>query len=331
MTILLILIFFLNLLIFFKLKNISNFINIFDYPDNILKKHHYKVPSLGGLILLTNLIVIFVYNFFFSRLIIFDFTNIEYLSMFFLITVFFSLGLIDDKYKISPEKRLITSIIFVYAALSLNSDLIITQLNFSFYKNTIYLNNFSFFFTVFSILVLVNSLNFYDGINCQSIIFLIVGFLYLSINSNYSAFYYLLVMVLFFLLYLNYRNKIFLGDSGIYLSAILLSICLIYEYNIFESILYADHIFIVLLLPGIDLLRLFFTRIIRGKNPFHGDRLHVQHLLINNLSILKSNLVLLILILIPIFLTILEINFFLIFSYFVITYLLTIYKFQKYD
>ena len=38
-----------------------------------------------------------------------------------------------------------------------------------------------------------------------------------------------------------------------------------------------DEIFILMLLPGIDMLRLFVQRIYNRKNPFLGDREHLHH------------------------------------------------------
>ena len=64
---------------------------------------------------------------------------------------------------------------------------------------------------------------------------------------------------------LNFKNLLFLGDSGIYLLTIILSISLIYEYNVQKNIIYADEIFFLLLFPGVDLLRLTITRCLIQK------------------------------------------------------------------
>ena len=42
----------LNCLLFINLKKLSNFINVFDKPDNKLKKHTATVPLLGEQIVL---------------------------------------------------------------------------------------------------------------------------------------------------------------------------------------------------------------------------------------------------------------------------------------
>ena len=45
------------------------------------------------------------------------------------------------------------------------------------------------------------------------------------------------------------------------------------------------------MVPGIDMLRLFMTRIYNKKNPFKGDLNHLHHLLKNKFNnLLKTNL-----------------------------------------
>ena len=55
----------LNCLLFINLKKLSNFINVFDKPDNKLKKHTATVPLLGGTILVINfsLMILFIFIF----------------------------------------------------------------------------------------------------------------------------------------------------------------------------------------------------------------------------------------------------------------------------
>ena len=137
------------------------------------------------------------------------------------------------------------------------------------------------------------------------------------------------------MLFLNLKNKIFLGDSGIYTLGSILVFLLIYEHNIFETIRFADEIFLLLILPGIDLLRLSITRIKNGKNPFYGDRNHIHHILINKFSLLFTNIILFLLFIFPIIMfSFFKINFFVTFSIFLFIYIFLIQFFysngQKY-
>ena len=320
-----------NLLILFNLKKFSRFINIYDKPNKKLKKHKSNVPLVGGIIIIINIIIYSFLSLFFET----PFKNIvilnkEYISVFFLATSFFLLGLYDDKFKLNPGKKFFLSIVFCIFALTLNKNLLIENVNLSFLDRTIIFNEFSFFFTLFCVIILINSLNFYDGINGQSLIFFIIVFGYLSIQSPLQLFYLILIFVCIFILFLNLQNKIFLGDSGVYLLGSILAILLIYEYNIFKTIRFADEIFLLLILPGLDLLRLTVMRILKGKNAFYGDRNHIHHLLIKRNSLIKTNLILAVLTSLPIILfKVLVLNFFLVFIFFVIIYCFAILKMKK--
>jgi len=318
---------FLNFIIYLKIDKISVLINLYDRPDNKLKKHKSSTPLLGGLIFFLNLFLIIFFNYLLDlKIIILQIKFQNYFVIIFLIISFFLMGLIDDKYKLKPEKKILFSIIFLIISLILNNDLLLTDLNFSFYKK-IFLNNFNFFFTIFCIIILVNAINFYDGINGQSIILFLISFIFLAYKSPNFIFYLIICSLLIFILFLNLSNKIFMGDNGIYLLSILLSICLIYEYKEFKSILYVDEIFFLLILPGYDLLRLTLTRIAKGKNPLYGDRNHIHHLLNDKFSLLKSNIILLLLIILPIFLfTFLRFNFFIVLLLITFIYVFVILK-----
>ena len=320
-----------NIIIFLNLKQIANYLNIFDKPDNKLKKHRSSVPLLGGVILIINFLILVLIqaslDFEFKEL---EISNRNFFSIIFLLTSFFLLGLIDDKHKLKPEKKFFLSILFSILTLSANNDLIISDLSFSFYKHVIFLNDFSFFFTIFCIIILINALNFYDGINGQSIIFFLIIFSYLAYKSPLLNFYLLMILILIFLLFLNLKNYIFMGDNGIFFTGSILIIAIIYEYNELKTIKNVDEIFLLLMLPGYDLLRLSVTRIFKGKNAFYGDRNHIHHLLINKFSLIKTNIILILLILIPICLyTLLNLNFFIALIIFTTIYILLILKLSK--
>ena len=318
-----------NFLLFINLKRIANFVNIFDKPDGKLKLHKIKTPIVGGFILASNFFIIFFYQIFFLKnflsLDINNFNNLELFSLLILIYAYFFLGLYDDKYKLNPSKRLIISILIILIAIFLNKNLLITNLSLSFYGNKIFLNNLSIAFTIFCILILTNSLNFYDGINAQSCLIFIYFFSYLLFRSNFNFFYLTSIILILIVMLPNTKNMFFLGDGGIYLLSIILSISLIYEHNIQRNIIHADEIFFLLLLPGLDLLRLTLSRSINKKNPFIGDRKHIHHLLVNKFSILFSNIFLFLMSIFPLFLFIfLNLNFFLTFFIYLITYIFLI-------
>jgi UDP-GlcNAc:undecaprenyl-phosphate GlcNAc-1-phosphate transferase len=84
--------------------------------------------------------------------------------------------------------------------------------------------------------------------------------------------------LLFIFAYLNFKNKVYLGDGGVYFLGFLASYFLIKTYN-FENIIYVEEIIIILLIPIVDMVRLFFTRIYLGRNPFLPDTNHIHHII----------------------------------------------------
>ena len=315
----------LNLFIFFNLKKVSKIINIYDVPDKKLKLHKKKIAIMGGMILAINFISLFIYQIFFLGDIfsirLEQLSFIEIILSFIIIFGYFFLGLYDDKFNLTPNTKIFFSIMITLMVIFFNDSLTIKMLSISFYENKVFLENYSYFFTIFCILILVNALNFYDGINGQSCIIFIISFFYLLLKSESHYFYFFCLIFILFVFLLNINNKIFLGDGGIYLLSIILSLSLIYEHNIQNNIIFADEIFFLLLLPGIDLLRLTVKRLLNLKNPFFGDRNHIHHLLIKKFSLLNTNLILFSVSIIPITLfSYLEINFFLVFFIFLVIY-----------
>ena len=128
-----------------------------------------------------------------------------------------------------------------------------------------------------------------DGINGNSaIIFLMYILLLYEKQIQYNHFLILICIPLLIFLYFNFRNKIYMGDSGIYFLSFLVSIYVINNYKFGSSNLSCEKIFLIFMIPGIDMLRLFCKRIYNKKNPFKGDLDHFHHLLIKKLNLKYS-------------------------------------------
>ena len=83
------------------------------------------------------------------------------------------------------------------------------------------------------------------------------------------------------------------------------------------------------MLPGIDLIRLFFKRIANKKNPLHPDRNHLHHLLIKKFTSIKSLLIMQFLIIIPLVISYYNIDRFIIILFSITIYSITIYFLEK--
>ena len=51
--------------------------------------------------------------------------------------------------------------------------------------------------------------------------------------------------------------------------------------------IYVDDIFILMMVPRLDFIRIFIERIYKGKNLFLGDKNHLHHLLLSKFRFRK--------------------------------------------
>ena len=234
----------INLIIIVNMNNISKIINLYDLPDKNLKIHKKKVPLIGGSILIFNVLFLILIEFIFQIKIFFFFQSLSEIFSFLLILLsFFILGFYDDKYKIKPSYKFFFSILISLFYIIINNNILIKSFSLSIYEHKIFLETFSVLFTIFCIIVLINSLNFFDGINGQLLIFSLLVFSYLLLKTNRYEFYVFIIIIILFCLFLNLRNQIFLGDNGVYVLSVILITSIIYENNIYKNFLYADEIF----------------------------------------------------------------------------------------
>ncbi len=268
----------LNLFFFYKFDYISKFLNLCDTPDGKLKKHNKPVSLLGGLSILINLYFIILLmkflgldNFLFKD-------NFSFI-MLFLATVFYLIGVVDDIKNLSPNLKLILVVLSITLMIFLFPELKLKLIKISFLDKFYYFNNFSTFFVILSFALLLNALNMFDGVNLQLILFSIFVFCFFILRDFISIFFLVLLIPMIFLAILNFKNKIFLGDGGVYILSAIIGCTFIYQYKNYENFLYGDEIFLILFLPAIDMLRLFILRIIDKKNPFKGDLRHLHHLI----------------------------------------------------
>ena len=235
-----------------------------------------QVPLSGG-------IYVLLFFYFFE-------TNVELLIF---ISILFVIGLIADLNLLnSPLKRFIIQIcLIVLFIISLNIQIEDVRID---WFNKLLLNNlFNIFFCSFCFLVLINGSNFIDGNNCLSIgyyflIFLIIIYL----NYNDLIFFEIeknlfFLILLFILLIFNLLNKLYLGDSGIYLISIYSGFTLI---DIFKSNFYISPYFIAVLLwyPAFEIL---FSLIRKFKNkfsPMDPDTMHLHQLIFFYLNKTKN-------------------------------------------
>ena len=327
-----------NFIILISFKYLSKKINIYDIPNQDRKLHQKNTPLLGGLIVSINIIIYFIIlvseNFLFDNKYFSEATQFglrEFFSFIIISMIIFFIGLFDDKFNLDPLKKILLLFITLYISIGLDNKLIIESLDLNIFEMNILLGSHSgLIFSIFSFLVLINALNLFDGLNMQSSgIFIFTYFIFI-INGIYLDIAIILLLANLTFFYLNYKDQCFYGDSGIYINSYFIGYILIKSYNTNQG-LSPETIFLLFLLPCVDMLRIFFIRIINNKNPFVGDRNHFHHLLKNKVT--NNNFVALIIFISTIspfcLFKFFNINFLIVITLFLIMYSIIIYVFRN--
>jgi UDP-GlcNAc:undecaprenyl-phosphate/decaprenyl-phosphate GlcNAc-1-phosphate transferase len=249
-----------------------------DKPDIIRKFHKKQIPLLGGIMVFSSFILINFYLIFLQEL---TKTN---LIIFACCMCCLVLGLIDDIKKISYKFKFLILIIIFYLFASLDQNLQINKIYFFTLNKDLYLNYLSMPFTILCLLLLINAINLIDGVDGLCILIAAI-FLTWPIYAfqNREHLYIVVIISLIYILYLNLKKNIFLGDSGSLFLGCLIGLNVILNYNREISKIHypVENIFITFMLPGLDMLRVFATRIFNNKNPFLPDRTHLHYLLLD--------------------------------------------------
>ena len=271
-------------------------INIFLIKNNtisnkLLSEHqsfanHFVLPTGGIFILLPMIYLLYPNNLFL----------ILTFSFLFLLGILSDLNILS-----SAKKRFLLQFILISIFVILNK-LQVLPTRIEIIDNVIEDTIFSYLFTVFCLLILVNGSNFIDGLNG-----LLLGYLSFIIVTLYQVEliqtldfsvekFNIFILFIFFILLLNFLNQLFLGDNGAYPLGFFVGFILIEIYNLNEKI---SPYFIILLLwyPCFEILFSIIRKIILKKNPLEPDTGHFhQNLLLFiknkfNLNILKSNII----------------------------------------
>ncbi len=261
--------------------------NLVDVPNH-RKSHSVPTPSLGGIGIFAGVIFSMVMWTPFNV-----FGDLQYILCAFIIV--FLIGAKDDILPMAPWKK-IAGEVLAACILVYKSNLRLT----SFYGVLgIYEipEMVSMVFSVFVILVIINAFNLIDGINGLSgsigtLISLVLGSWFMVIDSaEMSVMAFALVGSL--IAFLNYNispARIFMGDTGSLLVGMIIAILAIQFIESHRTLppgsIYAmksaPAVAIgILILPLFDTLRVFITRILKGRSPLSPDRNHIHHLLID--------------------------------------------------
>lgn len=207
----------------------------------------------------------------------------------------FILGLIDDKLKLSYKNKFAILIPLLFICILFSESFIISKYKFEVFKNiyTIENNILSVLITCFFLLLLMNAINLIDGINGLALgIFIIwLGYFNFFLLDNFSLFLNIILISSLITFYFIYKGKYFLGDSGSLFLSSMIGLLIIQEYNLkinSSDVFFVENIFILFMLPGYDMFRVFLFRTLNKKNPFIRSRDHLHDYLIKKLNLFTT-------------------------------------------
>jgi len=244
----------------------------FEY-HSVQKLHDKIIPRIGGFVLFLSLIF---YNFFKSS----TFSNYLILSLIRLI--FYSMKE-DLFFNVSASKRLIaialSALIFLYLNLHDLKILNIYLIQYSIQNKFLLLVFFTFCLVAFT-----NAFNMIDGLNglaTLTVFFILIALLISPINLNSDLTKLINILLIFNLSFFLFNfpfQKLFLGDSGAYLSGFIIGIVIIFSYQ--KSYEFGISLPLILIIyPTVELIFSVLRKIVQGKSPFCPDRQHL-HILI---------------------------------------------------
>ena len=317
-----------NLLIIIFSKKLIILFDIYDYPDSTRKFHKKKTSLFGGTIILINITLFCILYLLFDSTLV---KNINLIQFLIGSLLFYLLGLIDDKYDVNSNLKFFLGVVISFIVILIDQDILIDKLVFSSNDLIINLGKYSYIFSVICIVIFINALNMFDGINLQSGTYCFIVISSLFFFSEQTDLLIVINISLLSFLYLNYHSKVFFGDNGTHLLGFVIAYLVINTAQNSDYILLtADKIFMIMILPGIELIRLFFQRISNKRHPFSSDRNHIHHILLNNFKERQTLFIINLLIFIPIFfMFFFNTNYYFFIILYIIIYSVIIKKFKK--
>ena len=206
----------------------------------------------------------------------------------------FCIGIYADFSKnFKPILRILTQILIIGILLNI-FNILIKDVKIPIFNSFLNIDFLALIFTVFCVLVFVNGANLIDGVNLSAIgyFLLILIIIYiLSANNNFyvdKEFIKIQIPLFIIILIFNFFNRSYLGDSGIYLLALIVSVVLIKFINHNNSI---SPYFAVLLLwyPCFENLFSIIRRLLNRKATSEPDNKHLHHFIYSFLNKKKIN------------------------------------------
>jgi UDP-GlcNAc:undecaprenyl-phosphate/decaprenyl-phosphate GlcNAc-1-phosphate transferase len=250
--------------------------------------HKGNIPTLGGVAIFFGIVIS-------AALFYPEALEKEFRYLLAALVILFFVGLKDDLLVLDPKKKFIAQVVIALIMI-LMADIRITT-----FHGFININEIPYWgsvvLSVFVYVIIVNGFNLIDGIDGLAsgvaiLVSVVFSILFIFAEGYDYVFYAAILtgsLVAFFRFNVfSRKNKLFLGDTGSLIIGFLIAMITI-SFLEFENINVVSRsnrsvpvmAFGILIVPLFDTLRVFVIRIFRGESPFHADRRHIHHRLLD--------------------------------------------------
>ena len=253
----------------------SKSLGLIDHPDRTRKIHYMPKPAIGGLGILAGVTItmlVFAISSFNAGLLI---------SM----LLIGAIGAADDRHYINFKIRFLFQALAAVIIMLLSNSMVSSFGNL-FGLGHISLGYFAPFVTIFCVIGVINAINMIDGIDGLAGSLSLIAFITFGLLTGLSGRPdFTIITVAFsgalvaFLYFNRHPAKLFMGDAGS------MSIGLVLAYLSIETTQHSNAVspvaaLLVLSLPVSDTMIVMLKRILAGKSPFHADKQHIHHVLL---------------------------------------------------
>lgn len=269
---------------------VANIKHLFDSPAD-RKSHYSAIPTLGGIGIFGGFLISFCL---FAKFYLADEMRYIIAALCFI----FMLGAKDDVVELVPSKKFIGQI-FAASVIVILGDIRLTSM-YGLLGITYLPYMISVLLSMITIIFIINAFNIIDGINLLAgsvgvLMFVSFGsWFYMNGYYDYAVLSAAMVgAIIAFLRYNFTPAQIFMGDSGSLSIGLLASVLAIEFIEKNEFVLHWNMArglkidaspamaVAILIIPIYDTLRAFTLRILNRRSPFHADRIHIHHRLLD--------------------------------------------------
>ncbi|MFA6486699.1 MAG: MraY family glycosyltransferase [Candidatus Magasanikbacteria bacterium] len=262
---------------------------IIDRPDAGRKRHGRAVPLLGGFAIFVSFWAVVFYSLNFTNLIGQNLPIAKLVGVFVGGLILIILGILDDKYNLSYQWRLIVSAIAILLVIAsgVGIDKITNPLGGIWYLDFVRLGNFAViadtlvFAWIFGMMYTTKILDGLDGLTTGIVAIGALMVYLIASGERWHQSDVALIALIFagaclgFLILNFYPAKIFLGESGSLFLGFMLGVLAVISGGKFATAL------LVMAVPILDLIWVIASRLRHGKSIADGDRRHLHFRLVD--------------------------------------------------